>query len=775
MVGGAARQTWSGFYIDAGSLQEMLLQVNDYMARGNPGSNEIPRDRFKAILPPMECINGLTSVKHTRLMWEREGLVTLPSNVDRASTLTPVEALSSCKDVTEAFSNRLDFEINKAAVFYDEILQFVVSEVLNVRNKWAYLSPTTLPQVYEQLRGAAELLADSVRFVDENNCAVEALLKQADELLSKHETFLDKENFLKSRLRPDAASALASLRIHDGLGGVAHEIQERLSHMRKLENSWLHSGEISKDSVRRLHRRKNTLKLLENITLGSKRTLRNHNWFYGLEHQAQIDYEKEPVGQATFFGLFINNFNTFLYMANYYVVIPTAAEYAQAVGMSPTVSGLLLAMTPLSALLSSIVYSLWSNFSFRQPLIFCTFLMMMGNLLYAMALEWDDKWWLFWGRLLVGLGGNRAVNRRYIADFVSVDSRTMHSVIFVAVGSLGMSAGPGLQVLFNKLPETRINGHIINSLTLPGWSMFFLWVLFLIAAIVLFVEPQRRYALRSPGRDIMRPLLNETNSFTRAAPIQTNHKLTDADGTVVCLWIYFVLKLVQEGFQTAAPLYAAAQFGWTDGDVGGLLAVIGIIVLPTNLFVGWISNRVSDRTSQVLALVGILAGCWMSVDHFNRPLTERQYVTGALLLFVSAQILEGVNMGLLSKVMPKVMSRGLWNSGFLSTEAGTFGRVMGAGMITLFGSISSNEANIQRSIMMSALVLLLMTLAVTSWKWTKLVPMSQKMAGDPIAELLETIGEPALSPLDISMRYSIMSVRMDSIHDEECQLQMSDV
>ena len=53
--------------------------------------------------------------------------------------------------------------------------------------------------------------------------------------------------------------------------------------------------------------------------------------------------------------------------------------------------------------------------------------------------------------------------------------------------------------------------------------------------------------------------------------------------------------------------------------------------------------------------------------------------------------------------------------------------------------------------------------------------MSQKMVGDPIAELLETIGEPTLSPLDISMRYSIMSVRMDSIHDEECQLQMSDV
>lgn len=34
------------------------------------------------------------------------------------------------------------------------------------------------------------------------------------------------------------------------------------------------------------------------------------------------------------------------------------------------------------------------------------------------------------GRLLVGLGGNRAVNRRYIADFVPVKDRTYHSALF---------------------------------------------------------------------------------------------------------------------------------------------------------------------------------------------------------------------------------------------------------------------------------------------------------------------------------------------------------
>ena len=34
------------------------------------------------------------------------------------------------------------------------------------------------------------------------------------------------------------------------------------------------------------------------------------------------------------------------------------------------------------------------------------------------------------GRLVVGFGGNRAVNRRYIADFVPMDQRTKQSAVF---------------------------------------------------------------------------------------------------------------------------------------------------------------------------------------------------------------------------------------------------------------------------------------------------------------------------------------------------------
>jgi hypothetical protein len=50
------------------------------------------------------------------------------------------------------------------------------------------------------------------------------------------------------------------------------------------------------------------------------------------------------------------------------------------------------------------------------------------------------------GRAMTGLGGPRGINRRYIADTASVESRTSVSAAFVACGALGMAVGPGLAV-----------------------------------------------------------------------------------------------------------------------------------------------------------------------------------------------------------------------------------------------------------------------------------------------------------------------------------------
>lgn len=65
-------------------------------------------------------------------------------------------------------------------------------------------------------------------------------------------------------------------------------------------------------------------------------------------------------------------------------------------------SGLIIGMTPLAAILSAFVYSYWSNFSYISPLKLCSFFLILGNLLYGAALQCDSVSMVFAGRLLTG-------------------------------------------------------------------------------------------------------------------------------------------------------------------------------------------------------------------------------------------------------------------------------------------------------------------------------------------------------------------------------------
>lgn len=51
----------------------------------------------------------------------------------------------------------------------------------------------------------------------------------------------------------------------------------------------------------------------------------------------------------------------------------------------------------------------------------------------------------------------------------------------------------------------------------------------------------------------------------------------------------------------------------------------------------------------------------------------------------------GVNLSLLSNVMSSRLARGTYNGGLLSTEAGTFARVVADGTITLAGYLGEDK------------------------------------------------------------------------------------
>ena len=194
-------------------------------------------------------------------------------------------------------------------------------------------------------------------------------------------------------------------------------------------------------------------------------------------------------------GLFLSLFVTFLYQMNQYVVAPTSGLYSDKLGMSAGLSGLIIGLSPLAALVSAMIYSVWTNYSFKQPLVISLVFLVAGNLFYAIALQCESPRFIFVGRLLTGLGGPRGITRRYIADHVSLADRTEASSYFVTAGAMGLACGPLMSSLVSASGYSfvmRWNNVIIvqyELVTAPGWIMFTFFAFTLFAVILTFRDP----------------------------------------------------------------------------------------------------------------------------------------------------------------------------------------------------------------------------------------------------------------------------------------------
>ncbi|KAL3935278.1 MAG: hypothetical protein SGARI_003045, partial [Bacillariaceae sp.] len=65
----------------------------------------------------------------------------------------------------------------------------------------------------------------------------------------------------------------------------------------------------------------------------------------------------------------LNFVSSFIYMANYLIVVPTVVTYSQKLGANPALSSAIVGMTPFATIFSTIVYSWWTSYSYRIPLL----------------------------------------------------------------------------------------------------------------------------------------------------------------------------------------------------------------------------------------------------------------------------------------------------------------------------------------------------------------------------------------------------------------------
>lgn len=87
---------------------------------------------------------------------------------------------------------------------------------------------------------------------------------------------------------------------------------------------------------------------------------------------------------------------------NTYIIVPTADKYATSLGAASTLCGVIIGSMAVAQLVSSVYLSAWSNKSYYGPLIFSSIILCLGNLLYAVAYNFNSVTLLLIGRLLCG-------------------------------------------------------------------------------------------------------------------------------------------------------------------------------------------------------------------------------------------------------------------------------------------------------------------------------------------------------------------------------------
>ncbi|KAK4802168.1 hypothetical protein SAY86_000371 [Trapa natans] len=624
------------------------------------------------------------------------------------------------RHVLKDFSRMLDNQIEKIVLFLLE-QQGVLATRITKLGEWQeslQQEPdiSQLCELKEAYRAAGQDLLKLLYFVEINAIGLRKILKKFDKRFGYRFT----NYYVKTRAN-HPYSQLQQVFKHVGIGAVVGAISRNLGELQDRQGSYL---SIYDQPPLRLQD-----PIIDSMKTAADRLTHSTNFLNFLAQHALIMQEELPAPveeeaedqKYHFMSLLLNLANTFLYMVNTYIIVPTADDYATSLGAAATVCGIIIGAMAVAQVFSSVYFSAWSNRSYFRPLIFSSIVLLVGNIMYAMAYDLDSLAILLFGRLFCGLGSARAVNRRYISDCVPLKIRMQASAGFVSASALGMACGPALAGLLQS--NFKIYKLTFNEDTLPGWVMALAWLIYLVWLWISFKEPVREVeangtteesnAAGAADNDALekgatRPLLicsqdsqqrdfdedeDPDEELEEAMPDETKKPVASlasayrllTPSVKVQLLIYFMLKYAMEVLLSESSVITAYYFNWNTTAVAIFLFCIGLTVLPVNVIVGsYISNMFEERqillASEILVCVGILLSFHVIVQY-----TVPQYVISGLIMFVSAEVLEGVNLSLLSRVMSSRLSRGTYNGGLLSTEAGTIARVIADATITLAG------------------------------------------------------------------------------------------
>jgi len=288
----------------------------------------------------------------------------------------------------------------------------------------------------------------------------------------------------------------------------------------------------------------------------------------------------------------------FIDLAGFGIILPVIPFYAQNLGAGGLGFGALIGIFSLMQFLATIILGRLSDRTGRRPVLLGTMIVgAAGYLTFALA---DSFVVLFIARMIAGFAaGNLSVAQAYIADVTAPSERSRGMGLIGAALGLGFIVGPALGGVAAHYGGPPAAGLVAAGLCLVNFALA---ALLLKESLHAELRTRRRlFDVEHLRKGFREPVL---------APLFT---------------VFGMVPLAFSGFIVAFPLFAGADFGWTERELAQYFTLVGIVAAAVQgHFFGKLSRRFGDRRL-------IVAGMWCLAV----PLMVTPYATSSIVLYAA--------------------------------------------------------------------------------------------------------------------------------------------
>lgn len=380
------------------------------------------------------------------------------------------------------------------------------------------------------------------------------------------------------------------------------------------------------------------------------------------------------------------------------------------VGAASSIVGLLASLYALMQFLFAPILGSLSDRVGRRPVILVSLL--GSGLDYFLLAFAPTLAWFFVGRVVAGItGANIAAASAYIADVSPPEKRAANFGLIGAAFGLGFILGPALGGLLGDV-GLRVPFMVAGGLTLVNW----LYGLFVLPES-LALENRRAF------------------SWARSNPVGSLLHLRTYPMVLELAGTYFLVYLAHQVLPATWVLYTGYRYGWTVGQTGASLAVVGLMAaIVQGGLTRVIVRRMGEKKS---ALLGLAIG---ALGYVGYGLATHGWMIYAILALASLGGITGPALqGLISRNVGADEQGGIQGSlTSLTSISGIIGPPIATGLFAyLIGPTTPVHLPGAAFFFSAGLVLCAMVLAYHSFRRhpvTTPTPLPSALSRNPAAE-----------------------------------------